>query len=182
MSARQDRGLPPWAVFAATTGAVMVILGAGLALGLARQTSPAAPERTAVVPTASGSSTPAPTSTPSNTPESAAAGFVAAFTNHQVPVDVWQKTYSGYLTEQAKTAYAGTDRGQVPGTRVTGKAIVTEGASAAPVPGSADDDGDTDPVPAIVAVPTDAGRYTVNLQQQDGRWLVVSAQLPGSGQ
>ncbi|OII01463.1 hypothetical protein BIU95_07195 [Curtobacterium sp. MCBA15_007] len=182
MSARQDRGLPPWAVFAATTGAVMVILGAGLALGLARQTSPAAPERTAVVPTASGSSSPAPTSTPSNTPESAAAGFVAAFTNHQVPVDVWQKTYSGYLTKQAKTAYAGTDRGQVPGTRVTGKAIVTAGASAAPVPGSADDDGDTDPVPAIVAVPTDAGRYTVNLQQQDGQWLVVSAQLPGSGQ
>lgn len=180
MSARQDRGLPAWAVCAATAGAVVVILGAGLALGLARQTSPAAPERTAVVPTASGSS--APTSTPSNTPETAAAGFVAAFTNHQVPVDVWQKTYSAYLTKQAKTAYAGTDRGQVPGTRVTGKAIVTAGASAPPVPGSADDDGDTDPVPAIVAVPTDAGRYTVNLQQQDGRWLVVSAQLPGSGQ
>lgn len=180
MSARQDRGLPPWAVFAATAGAVMVILGAGLALGLARQTSPAAPERTAVAPPTSGTSSPAPT--PSDTPEAAAAGFVAAFTNHQVPVDVWQKTYSGYLTKQAKTAYAGTDRGQVPGTRVTGKAIVTAGASAAPVPGSADDDGDTDPVPAIVAVPTDAGQYTVNLQQQDGRWLVVSAQLPGSGQ
>lgn len=182
MSARQERGLPPWAVFAATAAAVVVILGAGLALGLARQTSPAAPERVAVAPPTSESSAAAPTSTPSNTPESAAAGFVAAFTNHQVPVDVWQKTYSGYLTKQAKTAYAGTDRGQVPGTRVTGKAIVTAGASAAPVPGSADDDGDTDPVPAIVAVPTDAGRYIVNLQQQDGRWLVVSAQLPGSGQ
>jgi hypothetical protein len=182
MSTRQDRGLPSWAVFAATSGAVVVILGAGLTLGLARQTSPAAPERALVTPTASGTSAPVPAPTPSNTPESAAAGFVAAFTNHQIPVDVWQKTYSGYLTEQAKTAYAGTDRGQVPGTRVTGKAIVTAGASAAPVPGSADDDGDTDPVPAIVAVPTDAGRYTVNLQQQDGRWLVVSAQLPGSGQ
>ncbi|QZQ53754.1 hypothetical protein KZI27_01005 (plasmid) [Curtobacterium sp. TC1] len=183
MNARQDdKGLPTWAVFTAAFGAVAIILGAGLALGLARQTSVPAPEQAAATPTTTASTAPVPTSAPSDTPESAAAGFVTAFTDHQVPVDAWQKTYSDYLTEQAKTAYAGTDRTQVPGTRVTGKAVVIAGASAAPVPGSADDDGESDPVPAIVTVPTDAGRYTVNLQQQGGRWLVVSAQLPRSTQ
>lgn len=183
MSARQDdTGLPTWAVFAAAFGAMIIILGAGLALGLARQGLVPAPEQAKATPSTTASTAPAPTSTPSDTPEAAAAGFVTAFTNHQVPVDAWEKTFSGYLTEQARTAYAGTDRTQVPGTRVTGKAVVTAGVTAAPVPGSADDDGESDPVPAIVTVPTDAGRYTVNLQQQDGRWLVVSAQLPGAGQ
>ncbi|TCL80515.1 hypothetical protein EDF31_11233 [Curtobacterium sp. PhB142] len=182
MSARQDRDVPAWVVFTVVFGAVVIILGAGLALGIARQTSVPAPERAAVTPTTTASTAPVPPSAPSDTPESAAAGFVTAFTDHQAPADAWEKTFSGYLTEQAKTAYAGTDRTQVPGIRVTGKAVVTAGVSAAPVPGSADDDGESDPVPAIVTVPTDAGRYTVNLQQQDGRWLVVSAQLPRSGQ
>jgi hypothetical protein len=183
MSGHDRRGVPVSVLLGATVGFVVLILLGGLLLN--RALHPQAPTRTAPIPTATMSTTPTPSRTaaaPPSTPAAAAAGFVAAFTDHQEPTDVWESTYSAYLTPQAKTAYQGTDRTQVPGTRVTGKAAVVAGVSAAPVPGAADDDGDTDPVPAIVTVPTDAGDYTVNLQQQDGRWLVVSAQLPGSEQ
>lgn len=183
MSARQERGLPTGVVLTIALVVAIAIVAAGMVLHLTVGGPGRAAPAVTAPPSTSATKRAAPSSSvPANTPTEAAAGFVAAFTDHAAPADAWEKQYSSYLTKQAKTAYAGTDREQVPGTRVTGKAIVTAGASAAPVPGSADDDGDTDPVPAIVAVPTDAGRYTVNLQQQDGRWLVVSAQLPGSGQ
>jgi len=182
MSPRQERGVPVWVALGIAFLAAVAIVVAGVVLHFALRPSASqivsAPAPTSSV-TPSTSATPTEAA-PANTPTSAAAGFVFAFTDHTVPTDAWEKNYASYLTEQAKTAYAGTNRDRVPGTRVTGPAKVTAGVSAAPVPGSADDDGEQDPVPAIVAVPTDAGTYTVNLQQQNGRWLVVSAQLPGS--
>ncbi|HAQ9631300.1 TPA: hypothetical protein IYE65_002964, partial [Enterococcus faecium] len=48
--------------------------------------------------------------------------------------------------------------------------------TAEPVEGDGHDEPSV--LPAIVSVPTDAGAYTVNLQQVAGQWLVMSASLP----
>lgn len=184
MSARQERGVPVWVAVGVAVAIVAVVVAGGLVAYFAlRGPAPVSAPAPTAVPSASASATSTPMqAAPTDSPTSTAVGFVTAFTNHTVPDDVWEQQYSSYLTERAKTAYEGTNRDRVPGTRVTGPADVTAGVSATPIPGAADDDGDQDPVPAIVTVPTDAGTYTVNLQQQDGRWLVVSAQLPGSDQ
>lgn len=94
----------------------------------------------------------------------AASGFVAAYVDKTVTGDAWSSAWMPYLTEQAQAAYEGTSQQRVPGSTLTGSAVLQAGATNGA---------------AVVDVPTDAGTYTVQTNQVDGSWKVLRALLPG---
>ena len=65
--------------------------------------------------------------------------------------------------EQAQAAYEGTSQQAVPGTTLAGTVKLEDGGTNGA---------------AIVDVPTDAGTYTVQLNQVNGSWKVLRAILP----
>lgn len=95
----------------------------------------------------------------------AASGFVAAYIDKTVTGAAWAKGWMPYLTVQAQAAYEGTSQQRVPGRTLTGTAILQDGATNGA---------------AVVEVPTDAGTYSVQLNQVDGSWKVLRAILPGA--
>lgn len=182
MSARQHtRGVPVWvAVVLAAAAAAGVV---ALVVGLSDAEKPGAALQTQVTPTPNGEEGATPTAAPSTgeVPSEASAlevatSFVAAFTDSSVSGPAWEADYVRYLTPRAQVAYEGTGQSRVPGTQVTGDAVLEGGVTAEPVEGEGHDEPSV--LPAIVSVPTDAGTYTVNLQQVAGQWLVMSASLP----
>jgi hypothetical protein len=94
----------------------------------------------------------------------AASGFVSAYVDKTVTDDAWVKGWMPYLTTQAQAAYEGTSQQAVPGTTLTGTVKLESGGTNGA---------------AIVDVPTDAGTYTVQLNQVSGSWKVLRALLPG---
>ncbi|MCE0459431.1 hypothetical protein [Curtobacterium flaccumfaciens] len=94
----------------------------------------------------------------------AASGFVSAYIDKTVTGDAWVKGWMPYLTTQAQAAYEGTSQQAVPGTTLTGTVKLEDGGTNGA---------------AIVDVPTDAGTYTVQLNQVNGSWKVLRALLPG---
>jgi hypothetical protein len=94
----------------------------------------------------------------------AASGFVAAYVDKTAAGTAWTKAWMPYLTGQAQAAYEGTSQQRVPGSTLTGTAVLQGGATNGA---------------AVVDVPTDAGSYTVQLNQISGSWKVLRAILPG---
>ena len=182
MSARRsNRGVPVWvAVVAAAAAAASVV---AVIVGLSDEATPGSAPQAQVTstPTASQSAqaTVAPSTDDGPSEASAlevASSFVAAFTDRSVSGQEWEAGYTRYLTPRAQVAYEGTGQSRVPGTQVTADAVLEAGVTAEPVEGEGHDEPSV--LPAIVSVPTDAGAYTVNLQQVAGQWLVMSASLP----
>ena len=93
-----------------------------------------------------------------------ASGFVSAYVDKSVTGDAWAKGWMPYLTTQAQAAYEGTSQRAVPGTTLAGTVKLEDGGTNGA---------------AIVDVPTDAGTYTVQLNQVNGSWKVLRAILPG---
>jgi hypothetical protein len=93
-----------------------------------------------------------------------ASGFVSAYVDKSVTGDVWAKGWMPYLTTQAQAAYEGTSQRAVPGTTLSGTVKLEDGGTNGA---------------AIADVPTDAGTYTVQLNQVNGSWKVLRAILPG---
>jgi hypothetical protein len=93
-----------------------------------------------------------------------ASGFVSAYVDKSVTGDAWAKGWMPYLTTQAQAAYEGTSQQAVPGTTLSGTVKLEGGGTNGA---------------AIVDVPTDAGTYTVQLNQVNGSWKVLRAILPG---
>lgn len=93
-----------------------------------------------------------------------ASGFVSAYVDKSVTGDAWAKGWMPYLTTQAQAAYEGTNQQAVPGTTLSGTVKLEDGGTNGA---------------AIVDVPTDAGTYTVQLNQVNGAWKVLRAVLPG---
>lgn len=93
-----------------------------------------------------------------------ASGFVSAYVDKSVTGDAWAKGWMPYLTTQAQAAYEGTSQQAVPGTTLSGTVKLEDGGTNGA---------------AIVDVPTDAGTYTVQLNQVNGSWKVLRAILPG---
>jgi len=93
-----------------------------------------------------------------------ASGFVSAYVDKSVTGDAWAKGWMPYLTTQAQAAYEGTSQRAVPGTTLSGTVKLEDGGTNGA---------------AIVDVPTDAGTYTVQLNQVNGSWKVLRAVLPG---
>jgi hypothetical protein len=93
-----------------------------------------------------------------------ASGFVSAYVDKSVTGDAWAKGWMPYLTTQAQAAYEGTSQRAVPGTTLSGTVKLEDGGTNGA---------------AIVDVPTDAGTYTVQLNQVNGSWKVLRAILPG---
>jgi hypothetical protein len=183
MNAR--RGIPLWAAVLTAALAALIVVFVVVGVALAHRNTlnyGTSPQPLTDTPTPISSApvvTSTPTATPAaTTPVAVATGFVAAFTNRDLTGTAWEKAYDSYLTADAQKAYQYTDQDKVPGTKVTGTAVLTAGGTTTGTPGTADA-GDDDPAPAIVTVPTDAGNYTVNLQQVAGSWQVLSAQTPG---
>lgn len=94
----------------------------------------------------------------------AASGFVSAYVDKSVSGDAWVQGWMPYLTTQAQAAYEGTSQRAVPGTTLTGTVTLEDGGTNGA---------------AIADVPTDAGTYTVQLNQVNGSWKVLRAILPG---
>ncbi|MGF1662336.1 MAG: hypothetical protein ACFCVG_07665 [Kineosporiaceae bacterium] len=88
-----------------------------------------------------------------------AVAAVTAFARPAAPVDRWWADLAPLLTPAARTAHTGTDPANVPASAVTGPAGPARSPS---------------PFLATVAVPTDAGTYTVLLVRDDAGagWLV----------
>ncbi|MBD8540595.1 hypothetical protein [Frigoribacterium sp. CFBP 8751] len=178
--------MPVWvAVVAAAAAAAAAASVVAVIVGLSNDETPgSAPQAQAQVtstPAASQSAqaTVAPSTDDGPSEASAlevASSFVAAFTDRSVSGQEWEAGYTRYLTPRAQVAYEGTGQSRVPGTQVTGDAVLEAGVTAEPVEGDGHDEPSV--LPAIVSVPTDAGAYTVNLQQVAGQWLVMSASLP----
>ena len=93
-----------------------------------------------------------------------ASGFVSAYVDKSITGDAWAKGWMPYLTTQAQAAYEGTSQRAVPGTTLSGTVKLEDGGTNGA---------------AIVDVPTDAGTYTVQLNQVNGSWKVLRAVLPG---
>lgn len=89
---------------------------------------------------------------------------VGIFCDHDPDPVHWWAVLAPHLSGTARVAYAGTDPGNVPGTRVTAPAVT------GPAPAS---------TLAAVQVPTDAGTYGVLLSVDDaGAWQVERFELP----
>lgn len=182
MSARRsNRGVPVWvAVVAAAAAAASVV---AVIVGLSDEATPGSAPQAQVTSPPTGSQSAQATVAPSTDdgPSEASAlkvasSFVAAFTDRSVSGQEWEAGYTRYLTPRAQVAYEGTGQSRVPGTQVTGDAILEGVFAAEPVEGEGHDEPGVPP--ATVSVPTDAGACTVNLQQVAGQWLVMSASLP----
>lgn len=96
--------------------------------------------------------------------EGAASGFVSAYVDKSITGDAWAAGWMPYLTTQAQAAYEGTSQQAVPGTTLRGTVTLEDGGTNGA---------------AIADVPTDAGAYTVQLNQVNGSWKVLRAILPG---
>lgn len=96
--------------------------------------------------------------------EGAASGFVSAYVDKSITGDAWVQGWMPYLTTQAQAAYEGTSQQAVPGTTLSGTVTLEDGGTNGA---------------AIADVPTDAGTYTVQLNQVNGSWKVLRAILPG---
>ncbi|TCU82290.1 hypothetical protein EDF52_113136 [Curtobacterium sp. PhB42] len=127
------------------------ITGPGQVTASAQPTAPADAED-AITPAQEGAAT------------GAASGFVSAYVDKRVTGDAWAKGWMPYLTTQAQAAYEGTSQQAVPGTTLSGTVQLEDGGTNGA---------------AIVDVPTDAGTYTVQLNQVNGSWKVLRAILPG---
>ena len=104
------------------------------------------------------------TSTQEGAATGTASGFVSAYVDKSITGDAWAKGWMPYLTTQAQAAYEGTNQQAVPGTTLSGTVKLEDGGTNGA---------------AIVDVPTDAGTYTVQLNQVNGSWKVLRAILPG---
>lgn len=95
----------------------------------------------------------------------AATTAMTAFARPHLGYDSWWAALEPLMTYQAAVDYAGTDPANVPASKVTGPAVVTDATSV---------------YLALVAVPTDVGRYTVLLVRTDGDspWLVQRLEPP----
>ena len=97
----------------------------------------------------------------------AAVKAVTAFARPSLTADEWWKQLAPLLTDQAQQDYQDVDPANVPAHKVTGPGKVTDESARLAV---------------RVAVPTDAGSYTVILIRQDGESPWLAAQfIPPEG-
>jgi hypothetical protein len=95
--------------------------------------------------------------------------FIETWSRPDLPYQQWWTDLEPLFNAQGQQAYAGTDPAQVPRLRITGDLEVVSS---------------TVPTSTTVWVPTDKGRFGVQLSRtgEHAEWLVSRVFFPGSGQ